>query len=360
MKSIELASLVLLWAVTSNVNAADVGPHDALVQQTLLPLIHAPEVHEELKLTDAQVAKLEAMLRTVDAKWWPARILPPAKQREVTRALEQEVIAWFEANTDAKQLKRLRQLEHHAQAARTILRADVAEQLGMTDAQRAQLAKLARTTDDAKQALAATKFGDPQIDALRTAAHKGVEAENAGVKEIVTPEQWQKLHTMVGERFDVTKLERTYPLAPEFVGGGQWLNTPPVSLASLKGKVVLVHFYAFQCKNCHANFPIYQRWHQQLADKGVVVIGIQTPETALERDPQAIAAAAKDQGLPFPILLDLDSANWRAWGNTMWPCVYVVDKRGYLRMWWPGELNWQGATGDKKIEEVVESLLAEE
>jgi thiol-disulfide isomerase/thioredoxin len=340
--------------------AAETGPHDVLVQQTLLPLVHAPEVHAELKLTDAQVAKLETLLRKVDAKWWPARNLPVEQQREVTRELEQEVIAWFEANTDAKQLQRLRQIEHHAQSARTVLRADVAEKLAMTDAQLEQFAQLARATDEAKQALAGTTFGDPQIDALREAAKKAVEAENAGVKKIVTPEQWQQLGTMVGERFDTTKLERIYPLAPEFVGTPQWLNSSPVTMASLKGKVVLVHFYAFQCHNCHANFPIYQRWHQQLADKGVVLIGIQTPETALERDPQAIAAAAKDRDLQFPILLDLDSANWRAWGNTMWPCVYVVDKQGYVRMWWPGELNWQGATGDKKIEQAVEALLAEE
>ncbi|WP_442482559.1 redoxin domain-containing protein [Aeoliella sp. SH292] len=359
MKSIALASLLVLVVASPSV-AAEPGPYDVLVQQTLLPLVHAPEVQAELKLTPAQVTELETLLRKVDAKWWPARILPTGEQREVTRELEREVIAWFEANTSAKQAERLRQIEHHAQAARTVLRGDVAEKLGMTDAQLEQFAELARATDEAKQALAGTTYGDPQIETLRAAAQKAVEAENAGVKKIVTPEQWQKLGKMVGERFDTAKLTRIYPLAPEFVGTPQWLNSSPVTMASLKGKVVLVHFYAFQCHNCHANFPIYQRWHQQLADKGVVVIGIQTPETAMERDPQAIATAAKDRDLQFPILLDLDSANWKAWGNTMWPCVYVVDKQGYLRLWWPGELNWQGATGDKKIEQVVEALLAEE
>jgi thiol-disulfide isomerase/thioredoxin len=357
MKSIALVVVMTLVVALPSL-AAEPGPHDALVQQTLLPLVHAPEVHEELKLTPAQVTELETLLRKVDAKWWPARILPVEQQREVTRELEGEVIAWFEANTDAEQLSRLRQLEHHSQAARTVLRADVTEKLGMTDAQLKQLAELAGATDAAKQAVVSTTFGDPQLDALREAAKQAVEAENAGVKKIVTPKQWQTLGKMVGERFDTAKLTRIYPLAPEFVAG-HWLNSSPVTMASLKGKVVLVHFYAFQCHNCHANFPIYQRWHQQLADKGVVVIGIQTPETPRERDPQAIAEAANERDLQFPILLDLDSANWRAWGNTMWPCVYVVDKQGYLRMWWPGELNWQGATGDQKIEQAVEKLLAE-
>ncbi len=155
------------------------------------------------------------------------------------------------------------------------------------------------------------------------------------------------------------KLKRIYPMAPEFAAGTEWFNSQPLTLESLRGKVVLVHFYAFQCHNCHANFAIYQRWHKQLKDKGVVVIGIQSPETSQERDPEAVRKAAADRGLEFPIIMDTEMKNWNAWANTMWPTVYVVDKRGYLRHWWQGELNWQGATGDQTIEQVVESALAE-
>src|SRR5690606_34428722 len=118
----------------------------------------------------------------------------------------------------------------------------------------------------------------------------------------------------------------------------------------LRGKVVVIHFYAFQCSNCHANFPIYRRWHQEWADKDVVLIGIQTPETQPEHELKAIRAAAKEKELKFPIVADLKADCWKSWGNTMWPTVWVVDKHGYLRVWWEGELNWQGATGDKTIE----------
>ncbi|HAC90510.1 MAG TPA: hypothetical protein DCF63_07725 [Planctomycetaceae bacterium] len=65
------------------------------------------------------------------------------------------------------------------------------------------------------------------------------------------------------------------------------------------------------------------------------------------------------KGFEFPVLIDLKSENWNAWGNTMWPTVYVIDKKGYIRSWWQGELNWQGATGDKSIENLVDELLAE-
>ncbi len=89
------------------------------------------------------------------------------------------------------------------------------------------------------------------------------------------------------------------------------------------------------------------------------MIGIQSPETSKERDPQAVRQAAAERGLEFPIIMDTDMKNWDTWANRLWPTVYVVDKRGYLRHWWLGELNWQGATGDKVIEQVVEAALAE-
>jgi len=89
------------------------------------------------------------------------------------------------------------------------------------------------------------------------------------------------------------------------------------------------------------------------------LIGIQTPETSAERNVSLVKAAAKEKGFQFPVLIDLQNKNWDAWGNTMWPTVYVVDKKGYIRSWWQGELNWQGATGDKTIETLIDQLLAE-
>ena len=87
------------------------------------------------------------------------------------------------------------------------------------------------------------------------------------------------------------------------------------------------------------------------------MIGIQTPETSLERKPDAIREAAQERDLQFPILIDLDSENWKAWSNTMWPTVYVIDRDGYIRHWWQGELNWKGATGDQTIEGLVQELI---
>ncbi len=112
--------------------------------------------------------------------------------------------------------------------------------------------------------------------------------------------------------------------------------------------------------NCIANFGHYRRWDETLRDKGVRVIGIQTPETAAEKRSDRVRAAAEKDKFHFPVLIDLENQNWKAWGNTMWPTVYIIDKRGYIRFWWQGELNWQGATVDQKIDSLINRLVAED
>jgi peroxiredoxin len=185
------------------------------------------------------------------------------------------------------------------------------------------------------------------------------ETEQRRLYDVLTSTQQASLSKLIGKPFDTASLKRIYPIAPEIIDSGEWAGGGPISLADHRGNVVLVHFYAFQCHNCVANFDHYNRWQKTLASRGVSIIGIQTPETSAERDVTLVKAAAKENDFQFPVLIDVDSKNWDAWGNTMWPTVYVVDKNGYIRSWWQGELNWQGATGDRSIENLVDQLLAE-
>ncbi|HEY0982588.1 redoxin domain-containing protein [Schlesneria sp.] len=336
----------------------DAFPH--LVPQRLLGLVHAPEVHQELKLSAEQVEDLEKLLRELDLKWFPSRNLSPQEQHPVVHDLERKVWEWFGKSTSESQRQRLQQLEYYAQGTRLLLRRDVASKIKLFTSQQQKLAELARVTDEAQIALGRTLAGDPQIKSLQAKVDKAAKSERDGIAKMLRPEQQQQLRSLLGDPFDPTRLRRIYALAPEFVPVQHWINSGPLTMQELRGKVVLVHFYAFQCHNCHANFPIYQRWQKELTGKGVVLIGIQTPETKRERDTDAVTNAARERELTFPILIDLNSANWDAWGNTMWPCVYLVDKQGYIRMWWAGELNWKGATADKTIEAAVEALLKEE
>jgi len=333
--------------------------YDELIPRYLLGLVHAPEVHSELKLAPEQVTALETFFRELDAVWFPSRLLSADKQAASLRVLEEKVWDWFRDHTSVEQQKRLQQLEYYAQSGRMLLRDDVSKRIGLQATQLAKLAELARATDVAQQKLSRSQFGDPEIAATQATLTENVKAERAALAKFVRPEQRQKLSDLLGPAFDPTKLKRIYAMAPEFIEVKHWVNCEPLTIRELKGKVVIVQFYAFQCHNCHANFGIYQRWHKELSDKGVVVVGIQTPETSAEREPAAVKAAAAERRLDFPILVDLESKNWAAWGNTMWPTVYVVDKNGYIRHWWQGELNWQGATADKTIEDIVDGLLAE-
>lgn len=353
------ALLISALTIVSGDASATAGPYDELIPRHLLGLVHAPEVHEELGLTDQQIRDLETLFRSVDARWFPARILPADKQLAEIGELEQQVRDWFRTNTSPAQQRRLEQLLYYAQAGRMLLRDDVAQELGIRKSQQEEFAAAARETDETRRELSRTKFGDSSVKSLQDKLTKSMQAERTIMGKIVGLEQRPKLAKLLGDPFDPSKLKRIYAMAPEFATVEHWINSQPLTMSQLRGKVVLVHFYAFQCHNCHANFDIYKRWHDELAKQGVVVVGIQTPETSRERDPNAVRSAAKDRQLEFPVIIDLESENWKAWGNTMWPTVYVVDKKGYIRHWWQGELNWKGATGDETIENLVSELLQE-
>jgi peroxiredoxin len=147
--------------------------------------------------------------------------------------------------------------------------------------------------------------------------------------------------------------------APELTGDS-WLNVPTnstLSLASRKGKVTIVHFWTFGCINCKRNLPAYAHWWQRFADKGVVVIGIHTPETEAERDPVNVAKKVKELGIAYPVLLDPDRQNWNRWQQRWWPSVYLIDKQGRVKSVWEGELEYQNAGGEATMTRLIAELL---
>jgi peroxiredoxin len=364
MRSIRIPlGLMFCCAAVSSARAENPGSvssqYRSLVPHRVLALLHAPEIHAELKLTARQVEELETLFAETDRIWFPARILNPAEQFPILDQLEQQVQEWMRRHATDVQQTRLRQLELQAQGTRMLLRDDLAQELKLSERQLRELVELAKATDAAQFELRQAVSRNEPTDQLQQDAQETQKLEHDALNSVLSVRQRQQLSRRLGDPFNVAQLTRTYPLAPEFVPVEQWINSEPLTLKELRGKVVVVHFYAFQCHNCHANFEIYRLWHEQLRDKGVVVIGIQTPETSRERDPAAVRTAAAQRKLEFPILIDLKSENWKAWGNTMWPTVYVVDKNGYLRHWWQGELNWKGAKGDRTIEHVIDNALAE-
>ena len=360
-RAVFLTLIVIMLASTVNASQPESVSKEfrSLVPRQILPLLHTPEIQQELKFSKSQVVELESLFSEIDSLWFSARILPEDKQLPILDSLDQRVHKWLSDHTTKQQRERLSQIELQAQSFRMLLREDLADQLKLESSQQNRIAELARTTAAAQAALQTALNQGESSDDLQKKATAATKAEQDAVKKVLKADQQKHLAQLLGESFELSKLNRIYPMAPEFVPVESWVNSNPLTLKELRGKVVLVHFYAFQCHNCHANFEIYRRWHEQLRNKGVEVVGIQTPETSQERDPAAVKSAAVERKLEFPILVDLESKNWAAWGNTMWPTVYVVDKNGYIRHWWQGELNWKGATADKTIETVVQQLLDE-
>ena len=149
--------------------------------------------------------------------------------------------------------------------------------------------------------------------------------------------------------------------APELTGD-TWLNLPKgsrLTLASRKGKVTILHFWTFGCINCKHNLPAYNRWQRRYAAKGVLVIGIHTPETEAERKPANVTRKARELDISYPVLVDSDHENWRRWQQRVWPTIYLIDKQGRVRYGWDGELEYQDAGGEAKMTGLIEALLKE-
>jgi cytochrome c biogenesis protein CcdA/thiol-disulfide isomerase/thioredoxin len=128
-------------------------------------------------------------------------------------------------------------------------------------------------------------------------------------------------------------LEQCGP-APAFSGIQQWLNTPggkPVSLAALKGKVVLVDFWAYSCINCQRELPHVEAWAKDYAADGLEVVGVHTPEYAFEHVPSNVAAGVQRLGLTFPVALDNSYDTWNTYDNQSWPAAYLIDATGQIR-----------------------------
>ncbi len=158
-----------------------------------------------------------------------------------------------------------------------------------------------------------------------------------------------------------TRAQTTAVPAPELKGDA-WLNVPQgrkITLASRKGKVTVVHFWTFGCINCKRNLPYYDQWRKQFAASGLEIIGIHTPETDEERDAANVSRNVKELGITYPVLIDQNSENWKAWQQRCWPTVYLVDKLGRVRFAWEGELEYQGAGGYAKVTQMIQGLLKE-
>ena len=127
-------------------------------------------------------------------------------------------------------------------------------------------------------------------------------------------------------------------LAPEFVGLDGWINTDgPITLASLRGNVVLVDFWTYSCINCRRTVRYLNRWQSEYGPLGLRVVGIHTPEFGFERARRNVEASTREFGIQYPVGQDNGFQTWRAWSNRAWPAFYVLDRDGRIVLFREGE-----------------------
>ncbi|MBD2436775.1 thioredoxin family protein [Nostoc sp. FACHB-110] len=128
-----------------------------------------------------------------------------------------------------------------------------------------------------------------------------------------------------------TTLPSNAKTLPEFKGISQWLNSPPLNTADLKGSVVLLQFWTFGCINCQRTLPYITRWHQKYVDKGLKVIGVHTPEFAFEKDINNVKQALKKHKINYAVPIDNEFQTWNAYQNEYWPHLFLADRQGIIR-----------------------------
>jgi thiol-disulfide isomerase/thioredoxin len=140
---------------------------------------------------------------------------------------------------------------------------------------------------------------------------------------------------------------------PSLAGASGWLNSPPLTVTDLRGKVVLVNFWTYTCINWLRQLPYVRAWAERYQDDGMVVLGVHTPEFDVERDLDNVRRAVKDLRVDYPVVIDNDYAIWDAFGNRYWPALYFVDAQGQIRHHRFGEGDYE------QSEAIIQRLLTE-
>ena len=168
---------------------------------------------------------------------------------------------------------------------------------------------------------------------------------SAAISRLTSGEQMIPARTLV--------TESKAPVAPE-ISGGQWINSEPLTLQSLRGRVVLIEFWTFACYNCRNTLPTLEMWDSRYRDKGLTTIGVHTPELDSERDIDSLRREIAALGIKYAVVTDNEYSTWRAYNVEAWPTIFLLDKQGRVRWTHVGE----GAY--RETEEVIKKLLAEQ
>lgn len=159
----------------------------------------------------------------------------------------------------------------------------------------------------------------------------------------------------LGQKFSGEQGQGGKIMAPGFEGGGTWLNSEPLTLAGLlagaKVKAVLVDFWTYSCINCQRTIPYLRSWWEKYQDKGLVIVGVHSPEFEFEKETENVKMAIAKYGVGWPVVQDNDMAIWRAYKNNYWPRKYLINKRGEVVYDHIGEGGYEET--DRQIQKLI-------
>ncbi len=151
----------------------------------------------------------------------------------------------------------------------------------------------------------------------------------------------------------IDEKSKKYPKAPNFRIIENWINSEPLNIEDLKGKVVLVDFWTYTCINCIRTLPYLKNWDEKYRDKGLVIVGVHTPEFNFEKKYENVLKAVNDYQIKYPVAQDNAYATWNAYQNRYWPHKFLIDVDGYIRYDHIGEGNYE------ETEKMIQKLLEE-
>jgi peroxiredoxin len=321
-------------------------------------LIRDRVVREKLDLTAQQTKAVDALLREHNGLLLAIRDVGPLGAPESVQLRLRDIRGQVERMLDERQRIRLAGLVLQAQGYDALLLPALAAELKLQPVQQQQLADIQRDFLAKVEPLQ-----KPNADRSAEQRQQALDAANRErqrrVLAVLDERQTRTWAERLGEPFDFSILRSGPAWAPEFNQVETWLNSSPLRMESLRGRVVVVHFFTFGCINCIRNYPWYREWQEAFQGRDVTIIGIHTPETEPEADVARLREKLRDNDLKFPVAIDSERQLWQAWSNSIWPSVYLTDKQGRVRYWWYGELDWEGAGGQHLARKRIEELLAE-
>jgi thiol-disulfide isomerase/thioredoxin len=360
--TLAVLALVILSAVLSGFGIAATQGEPLSQRMISIPhpitsLLRSGRIHRELRLSPETVAQIEEAADEIDLPLWRFRDLPFEQRNEQAKQLLDQLKRRLSEVLSVQQTERLKQITWQAQGVEAILEPEVAARLELSAEQTgnivAMLSAAYRRVAELRQntTIRSESVRAAHLQRLRAEARQNIMA-------VLNASQQSAFTLLMGRPVNLSQVRSIACEAPEFEAG-TWINSSPVKLSDLRGKVLVVHFYAFGCGNCVRTLPYYNAWLKRFDADTLAIIGVHRPETERERDVGKVEEKAAEAGMEYPIAIDNESLAWDAWANHTWPTTYLVDKNGYIRYWWYGELNWQGNESEVYLRGRIQELIRE-